>query len=144
MSATNATEDAILSAIFTATTWNGFLENDTTSPNTQFYISLHTANPGEAGSQNTSEAAYTGYARVAVARTTGGWTVTSGACTNDADVEFGQCTASPGSDLTYFGIGTDASGAGTLLFYDPLDSSIEMQVGATPIFSPGELTITCN
>lgn len=144
MSATNATEDAILSLIFTATTWDGFAENDTTSPNTQFYISLHTADPGEAGSQNTSETAYTGYARIAVARTTDGWTISSGTATNDADIEFGQCTASPGSNLTYVGIGTDASGAGTLLLSAALTNSITMQVGATPLFSAGELDITCS
>jgi hypothetical protein len=144
MSATNATEDAILSLIFTATTWNGFAENDTTSPNTQFYISLHTADPGEAGSQTTSETAYTGYARVAVARTTGGWTVSSGVVSNDAEIAFGICTASPGSNLTHVGIGTDASGAGTLLFSDALSSSVIMQVGTTPIFSAGELEISCS
>lgn len=39
-----------------------------------FYISLHTASPA-GGNQQTSEATYTGYARVAVARSAGGWTV---------------------------------------------------------------------
>src|SRR5881392_3242288 len=33
-----------------------------------FYISLHTADPGETGDQTTSETAYTNYVRVAVAR----------------------------------------------------------------------------
>lgn len=144
MSATNATETALLALIFNATTWNGFAENDTSSPNTQYYISLHTANPGEAGSQNTSEAAYTGYARIAVARSGAGWTVSGDTATNAADIEFGLCTASPGSDLTYVGIGTDASGAGTLLFSDALTNSVMMQVGSTPIFSAGELDVTCN
>lgn len=144
MSATNATETALLALIFNATTWNGFAENDTTSPNTQYYISLHTSNPGEGGSQNTGETAYTGYARIAVARTSGGWTVSGDTATNVADIEFGLCTASPGSDLTYVGIGTDVSGAGTLLFSDPLTSSVIMQIGATPIFSAGELDVTCS
>ena len=48
------------------------------------YVSLHTADPGEAGDQTTSETAYTNYARVAVARTTGGWTVTNNAVANAA------------------------------------------------------------
>jgi hypothetical protein len=130
MSATNAVEDAILSLIFTATTWNGFAENDTSSPNTSFYISLHTA--------------YTGCARIEVARTTGGWTVSSGTVTNDAEIAFPICSAAPGSNLTHVGIGTDASGAGTLLFSDALSSSVIMQVGTTPIFSVGELDLSCN
>lgn len=144
MSATNTLEDALLSLIFTATTFEGVAENDTTSPVTSWYISLHTADPGEAGSQNTSETAYTGYSRVAVTRDGTGWTVASGAATNDADISFPQCTASPGGNLTYVGIGTDASGAGTLYLSAALTSAIIMQVGATPIFSAGELDITCN
>lgn len=39
------------------------------------YVSLHTADPGATGDQTTNEASYTSYARVAVARTSGGWTV---------------------------------------------------------------------
>lgn len=39
------------------------------------YLSLHTADPGAGGDQTVNEATYTSYARVAVARTTGGWTV---------------------------------------------------------------------
>ena len=38
------------------------------------YISLHSADPGEAGDQTTNELAYTNYARVGVARGTATWT----------------------------------------------------------------------
>lgn len=144
MSATNTLEDAILSLLFTATTFDGFAENDSSSPVENLYISLHTADPGEAGSQNTSETAYTGYERQAVARTTSGWTVSSGVCTNDAEIAFPLCSASPGSNITHVGIGTASTGAGTLLISDALSSSITMQVGTTPIFSAGELDITCS
>jgi hypothetical protein len=144
MSATNAVEDALLSLIFTATTWDGFAENDTSSPKTAYYISLHTSDPGEAGSQTAGETAYTGYARVSVDRDTDAWTVSSGSCTNDAEIAFPICTASPGSAITHVGIGTDSSGAGTLLFSFALDSSVTMQVGTTPLFSAGELEIQCS
>jgi hypothetical protein len=60
MSATNTLEDGLLSLIFTATTLDGLAENDTSSPYTNLYISLHTGDPGEAGSQTSSETAYTG------------------------------------------------------------------------------------
>ena len=83
------------------------------------YVSLHTADPGSAGSQNTSEASYTGYARVAVARSSGGWTVSSGTVTNAGAITFGACTAGS-SVVSYFGIGTDTSGAGQLLYSFPL------------------------
>lgn len=39
------------------------------------YVSLHTSDPGTTGDQTTNEATYTSYARVAVARTAGGWTI---------------------------------------------------------------------
>lgn len=144
MSATNATETAILSLIFTATAWADMAENDTSSPQTSFHISLHTASPGEAGSQDTSEVAYTGYARVEVTRDGTGWTVTGGSVTNDAELTFGQCTASPGSDITHVGLGKASSGAGTLLLFATLDSPITMQVGTVPVFSIGELEFTCD
>ncbi len=144
MSASNATETAILSLIFTATAWADIAENDATSPQTSFWISLHTANPGDAGDQTTSEAGYTGYARIEIARSAAGWTVTGGSVVNDADVTFGQCTAAPGSDLTYVGLGKASTGAGTLLLSNPLDNPIAMQVGTVPVFSAGELEFTCD
>ena len=144
MSATNAFEDSILGLIFTASAIANIADNAASGPLVNLYISLHTADPGEAGSQTTSEAAYTGYARVAVARSAAGWTVTSGTVSNDAEIAFGQCTAVPGSNITHVGIGTAASGAGILLISDALSSAVAMQVGTTPIFSAGELDISCS
>jgi hypothetical protein len=144
MSATNGTETAILSLIFTATTWADIAENDTTGPATSFWISLHTASPGEAGDQTSNETAYTGYARQQVTRDGTGWTVTGGSVTNDGEIAFPQCTASPGSALTHVGIGKSETSTGTLLLYAALDSSVTMQVGTVPIFSAGELEITCD
>jgi hypothetical protein len=144
MSATTSVETAVLSLIFTATAWSKIADNTATTPATSFYISLHTASPGETGDQTSNELAYTGYARVAVTRDGSGWTVTGNSCTNDAEIAFGQCTASPGSNITYVGLGLDSSGAGTLLLYNALDASIAMQVGTVPIFSAGELEFTCD
>jgi hypothetical protein len=79
------------------------------------YFSLHTADPGEAGTQTTSEAAYTSYARVAVARSGSGFTVTANAVATAADVSFPPGTGGSGT-ATHFGIGTAASGAGVLLY----------------------------
>ena len=55
------------------------------------YVSLHTADPDEGGDQTTSETAYTTYARVAVARTAGGWTV-SGNTVSNAALEIGRAS----------------------------------------------------
>ena len=105
------------------------------------YISLHTADPGEAGTQSTSEATYTGYARVALVRLAGGWTVSTSTFSNAAAVTFGACTAGS-STVTYFGIGTLVSGVGTLLLSGALTSptSLAVTAGITPSFSIGALT----
>lgn len=105
------------------------------------YVSLHTADPGEAGSQTTNETAYTNYARVAVARTVGGWTVSGNTCSNAALVQFPQCGVT-GATLTHFGVGTDSSGAGKLLYSGALTSSLAVSSGIQPQFAAGDLDIT--
>lgn len=96
------------------------------------YWSLHTADPGEAGTAITSETAYTGYARVAAARSGSGFTVTSGSVSPPANVDFGECTASAGGAITHFGIVNTASGAGKLLYSGTMTPNITMAVGVIP------------
>lgn len=105
------------------------------------YVSLHTADPGEAGDQTTNETAYTNYARVAVARTTGGWTVSGNAVSNAALVQFATCGVT-GATLTYFGVGAESSGAGKLLYSGALSASLAVSSGIQPQFAAGELDIT--
>lgn len=144
MSATNTLEAAMVALFFNGTTADGIAENDSTTPYTQYWISLHTANPGETGSQNTSEVAYTGYGRIAVDRDSSGFTCSGNTATNAEQLTYGKCTASPGTDITYVGLGTDETGAGTLLNYLALDNPIVMAVGATPIFEAGALDFTAD
>lgn len=102
------------------------------------YVSLHTSDPGEAGSQTTNEGAYTSYARVAVARSGAGWTVTGNAVTNAALIQFPQCTG--GSETaTHFAIGTASSGAGKVLYKGALSASLAISSGIQPQFGAGEL-----
>ena len=105
------------------------------------YISLHTADPGEAGSQTTNEIGYTSYARVAVARTTGGWTVTANAVENAAEVAFPAATGGSGT-ATHFGIGTDSTGAGKLLYSSALDTSLAVSAPIQPRFPAGDIDVT--
>jgi len=106
------------------------------------YVGLHTADPGEAGDQSTNEATYTGYARVAVTRSAGGWTVSGTAPTQVANVgavTFGACTAGT-SVVTHFSVGTSPSGAGKLLYSGT--ASLSVSSGITPSFPAGSLIIT--
>src|SRR5688572_4455701 len=74
------------------------------------YVSLHTSDPGEAADQSTNETAYTNYARVAVARNSGGWTVSNNQASNAGAVSFPQCGLT-GATITHWGIGASSSGA---------------------------------
>lgn len=144
MSMTNAAEANLLNLLFLNVDWANIgdaagLQNSATAGN--FYVSLHSADPGESGTQSTSEVAYTSYARVAVARAGGGWTLTSQTISNTALVQFPQCTGSTAT-ASYFGIGTDASGAGNLLMSGSLTSSLSISNGIQPQFAAGALTVT--
>jgi hypothetical protein len=143
MSATNAFETSLLNLYFNATAITNIADNASSSPATSFYISLHTADPGETGTQSTSETSYTGYARVAVTRDSSGFTVSGNSATNTAEITFGQCTGGA-QTLTHFGIGRASSGTGTLDFSGALTSSLVLAAGATPLFSTGELEVTCD
>jgi hypothetical protein len=105
-----------------------------------FYVSLHTADPGEAGNQATNEAAYGGYARVAVARAAGGFTVTGSSVSPTANITFPAGTSGSGT-ATYFGIGTALSGAGVLLYSGTIAPNITLGNGITPVLQTGS-TIT--
>jgi len=134
--------NSLLALIFNATAWADIAENDASSPATNLYLSLHTASPGVGNDQTTNEAAYTNYARVAVARTTGGWIApTGGATENNALVQFPQCGVT-GATITHVAIGTSSSGAGTVLYQGALASPLAIANLIQPQFSAGSLTVT--
>lgn len=131
MSKGNTFENDLLKLIFNATAIGNIADNAGTSPLTNLYVSLHTADPGEAGDQTTSEAAYTSYARVAVARTSGGWTVTGNSVSPAANIDFPAATGGT-ETITHAAVGTDASGAGKLLYSGDLLTSISITSGTAP------------
>ena len=144
MSKSNAFETDLLGLIFNNTDIAligdaAGIQNSATAGS--LYVSLHTADPGEAGDQTTNETAYTDYARVAVARTGGGWTVSGNTVSNAALVQFPQCGVT-GATLTHFGVGTDSSGAGKLLYSGALSSSLAVSSGIQPQFAAGDLDVT--
>lgn len=127
--------DAIFTAVFATQPLTAFVINQTSSPATNLYISLHTADPGVSGNQTTSEISYTGYARVAVARTTSGFTVSGDSVSPVADITFGEMTAGTGGTVTFFGIGSASSGTGELLYTGAVSPNIVVSTNVTPILS---------
>lgn len=142
MSKGNTYENDLLKLILQATAIANIADNAATAPLTNLYVSLHSADPGEAGDQTTSEIAYTGYARVAVARSGSGWTVTANAAENTAAIPFGQKTAGADVTATHFAVGTASTGIGKVLYKGALTASLLISNGVTPEFAAGALDIT--
>ncbi|HWA29093.1 MAG TPA: hypothetical protein VG734_25815 [Lacunisphaera sp.] len=134
MSLSDVFENKVLLLYFNATAWANVADNAASSPLTNLEVSAHTADPGDAGSQTTSETAYTSYARVAVARTSGGWTVTNNSVSPAAQISFPACTGST-STLTHFGIGTAHTSTGVLHMSGTVTPNISVASGVTPILT---------
>lgn len=132
MSKSNTFESDMLALIFNGTPIANLADNAAASPLTNLYLALHTTDPGEAGVQSTNEVAYTGYARVAVARSSGGWTVSGGSVSPTAAIEFGEMTAGTPGTAGYVSIGVASSGAGKILYSGALTPSVAFNVGVVP------------
>lgn len=132
MSKGNTAENDVLKAVLKGTdpSWRA---------NANRYLALHTADPGEGGSQTTSEAAYTSYARVAVP--TADWTDGGSVFSNTNLLQFPQCTG--GSEtITHVSIGTASSGAGQILYSGALSASLAVANLIQPQFPALALTVT--
>jgi hypothetical protein len=133
MSFSNNAETAILNQIFvgTATAWNG---------DTNLYIALHTADPGETGTATSSECAYGSYARATLTRATD-FTVSGNQVSNANLEQFPQCSG--GSEtVTWASIVNTATGAGIIIVRAQLSTSIPVSTGIQPQFGAGALSFT--
>lgn len=132
MSKGNTFEEDLLKLIFNGTAIANIADNAASGPLTNLFLALHTADPGEGGVQTTNEVSYTGYARVAVARSAGGWTVTGNSVSPTAAIEFGEMTAGTPGTATHASIGTASSGGGKILYKGALTPTIAYAVGVVP------------
>ena len=139
MSKGNTTETDLLKLIFNATDWANIADDAATSPASTLEFALHTEDPGEAGDMTTNEIAYTSYARVTVARTSGGFTVSGNSATLAANLDFPAGTGGSGT-ATYFSVGK-GGGSDTILYYGTITPNIVCGDGITPRLGTGS-TIT--
>ena len=102
-----------------------------------FYLALFTTAPSDAAPG--TEASYTGYARLGVVRSAAGWDVTNNVASNNAALDFNECTA---GNETIVGIGlmTALSGGDMLLWSD--DPNFAVAAGSIPHINAGDLTFT--
>lgn len=140
MSKGNTFENDVLLITFNATLAS-HLGTLSGTGNANLYVALHTGDPGEGGSQTTSECAYGSYARQGVVRSGSGWTVSGATVQNAATISFPECTS--GSEtVTHVSIGTLVSGAGQILYSGALNASRSVSTGITLQFAAGALTVT--
>jgi len=127
-----------LQLLFNGTNLANIADNAATAPSTNFWVSLHTADPTDAGDQGASEVTYTPYARVSVDRTTAGWVVGTGTVSPAAAITFPQVTSTGTETASYFGVGlTSASTAGNLLYSGAISPTIGIAQNVTPSLTTG-------
>jgi len=105
-----------------------------------FYVALYTAAPTDADSG--TEATYTSYARVAVVRSSVGWTVSDNIVSNADLITFPTNTGAT-QTITHIAIRTAASG-GDIVHHGQLVSPLIVINGNIPKFEIGDFTITEN
>ena len=121
----------LLKLIFNATAIANLADNAASSPLTNLYVALHSADPTAAGNQTSNEVSYTGYARTAVARGSGGWTVTGATVNPTSTINCPACTGGTAT-ATYWSVGSATSGAGKIFYSGPLSPTINISNGVTP------------
>lgn len=129
MSKSNATEHSFLDMLFRKVSFAGVASANGGS----LFAALHTSDPGEAGTQATNEIAYTGYARVEIARTSAAWQVSAHSVRPLAAVTFGQMAGGAGGTVTHFSIGLSAGSV--ILYSGTVTPNITVAAGIAPQLS---------
>lgn len=134
--------NSILNLMYRATAWANVADNAGTSPLTQVFLALHTANLTAAtGLQNENESAYTNYARKATSRSGTDWTAPSGGSLSNATLQQFPACGATGSTVTHVSTGIATSGATAAWHFGALNSSLAVANGITPQFNIGALVV---
>jgi hypothetical protein len=136
-------DNDLLKLIFNGTPIAQIADNAAVSSLTDLYFSLHTADPGIGGNQNTSEATYTSYSRVPVPRDATGFIVTGNSAVLAGPIGFPAPSGSAGMFITHFAIGTTLSGTGKILYRGPITPAVTVIIGLAPVMTTGT-TVTEN
>lgn len=96
------------------------------------YVSLHTADPGEAGTALTNELSYDEYARQAVPRSSAGFSREDSTISLVPNVDFPEMVAGAGGTMTHFAYVAQISGAAVVLYKGELDNPQVINAGVIP------------
>lgn len=112
------------------------------------FVGLSTGTLADASTQTTTQAAYTNYTRVGVARSGAGWTVASvvganpATATNAAAITFPTSSSGPETETDVcVGLITGV-GAGDALYWGVLNAPLVVNNNITPSFAIGALVCT--
>ena len=94
------------------------------------YVALHTAAPAT-DNQTSNETSYTGYTRVAGARSSSGWTITGASVSPTSAISFPACTGGTAT-ITHFSVGVASSGSSLILYTGTVTPNISVSSGVTP------------
>lgn len=129
----NNVENALLNLIFRAAAWANYADNAASTPETNIHAALHTADPTDTGNMSSNEAAYTSYARINIARTTGGWGAASGGVISPAAANDFPASGAAGTTVTHFSFGKTGGGATDIIVMGALSPSVAIgAAGITP------------
>ena len=118
---------------------------------TDYYASLHTADPGASGSQSTNEISYLGYARENIAITSGMWAVGVGPTGIWKATLLNNVVWPTPADpfglpvfITHLGLGDAPSGTGFLRWRMLLTAPITLDFGQRPRLLAGTEFYICD
>jgi hypothetical protein len=103
------------------------------------YVALYSAAPSDSAAG--TEITYTGYARVAVARTAGGWTVSANNASNTAAVTFGACSSGTPTAVAFAICKAGTRDVDDAIYWGDLTSNLAISPGITPEFAIGDIDI---
>jgi hypothetical protein len=132
MSKSNTFENDLLKLIAHGTTIANLADNAASSPLTSLFATIHTADPGEAGTQSTNEVAYTGFARQAISRDSSGLTVSGNTIVPVDDILFPVAPSGSTQTATHWSLGVAVSGATKILYSGALSPTIAIAEGVEP------------
>jgi hypothetical protein len=138
MSKGNTFERDLLQLLLNATPISQIADNASSSAAVDIWASLHSADPGETGTQGTNEVGYTGYTRIAVTRSTDGFSITTGGTAGASAaprsaISFPQNTSTSTGTISHFALGlSSGSTAGKLFYKGTVTPNISFAQNVTP------------
>jgi predicted aconitase len=128
----NAFETALLGLIFNASSIALLAQTASTGGTTLLYVALHTADPTDSASsgQATAECSYTNYVRVAVDRSSSGWTVSGSSVHPTTNISFAQAGST--DTVTHFSVAWTTISTAPILYAGTVTPNIAVANGVTP------------